>query len=142
MIYVGIYRGSSGIKMRSYEKGVRFERALVHKFWKCGWSAIRSAGSGSVNLPVPDVIAMKDGKIILIECKSTHKDRLSLGKAIRSLSEFRKRSGGRAYLAIKFQGRGERFFDIDAISNRNGYTISTSDDYLTLDTILGHQKIL
>ena len=50
--------------MKSYTKGAKFERELVWEFWNSGWVAIRAAGSGRISLPVPDIIALKNEKIM------------------------------------------------------------------------------
>lgn len=49
-----------------YRKGYIFERELKIKLEKEGWYVIRSGGSKK-----PDIIAAKNGKIIVIECKSS-----------------------------------------------------------------------
>ncbi|MCX6695623.1 MAG: Holliday junction resolvase, partial [Candidatus Altiarchaeota archaeon] len=71
-----------------YKKGSDFERFIVNSFWERGWVALRAAGSGKTDKPLPDVIAVKNGRIILIECKTTTKDRLSLHKAVDNLMDF------------------------------------------------------
>lgn len=125
--------------MTKYEKGAKFERALVRDFWKHGWSAMRSAGSGNTSLPSPDVVAAKDGKIILVECKSTSKEKLHLKGAILSLHEFSKISGGRAYISVKFLRKEPRFYEIDGFIRKKKFTISIKDGYLSLGAIIGMQ---
>lgn len=125
--------------MTRYEKGAKFERALVHKFWEHGWTAMRSAGSGNTSLPSPDIIALKDRKIILVECKSTAREKLNLKGAILSLYDFSKISGGRAYIAIKFLRKDPRFYSIDGFLQRKRFTVSIKDDFMGFDTILGRQ---
>ncbi len=128
--------------MSRYEKGANFEREIMNEFWKHGWAAMRSAGSGAVSMPVPDVIGIRKNRLVLIECKTTKSNRLSLKKAILSLKRFSEISGGKAYIGIKFYKEKPRFFDIDEILSRKNFTISLNDSYLTLDSILGEQRIL
>ena len=40
-------------------------------FWANGFAALRSAGSGSMKYPSPDILAAKNGKMLAIECKIT-----------------------------------------------------------------------
>jgi len=125
--------------MTRYEKGAKFERALVHDFWERGWSAMRSAGSGNTSLLSPDVIAAKDGEMILIECKSTGREKLNIKKSIISLYEFSKISGGRAYIAVKFLRKEPRFYEIGGFMKKKKFSISIKDDYLSLDAVIGMQ---
>jgi len=125
--------------MTRYEKGAKFERALVHKFWEHGWTAMRAAGSGTTSLPAPDVIAIRDEDIILVECKSTSREKLNLKGAILSLHEFSRISGGGAYIAVKFLRKEPRFYRVDKFLQRKKFTVSTKDDYQNFDTILGRQ---
>jgi len=103
---------------------------------------MRAAGSGSTKHPVPDVIAVKDGRIILVECKTTSKDRLSLKKAVEGLKKFAKTSGGEAYLAIKFDKQKPRFYDICDLLVVDKYTITDKDDYLSFEQLIGVQSRL
>jgi Holliday junction resolvase len=125
--------------MSRYSRGADFERKLVTEFWGRGWAAVRAAGSGTRREPVPDVVAVKDGRVIVVECKTTHKDRLSLKPAILSLAEFTSVAGGDAYIAIRFFRQQPRFYSIKNLLARDDYTITDKDGYMNLDTILGEQ---
>lgn len=61
--------------MSSYRKGRRFEYDVMKTLRALGWLTIRSAGSHGI-----DIVAIKDGMVILIECKSeaTEADRRRL----------------------------------------------------------------
>jgi Holliday junction resolvase len=128
--------------MSIYRRGADFERALVSEFWRRGWAAVRAAGSGTRREPVPDIIAVKDGKVIVVECKVTKKDRLSLKAAIKQLADFTRVSGGRGYIAVRFFRKKPRFYSIKDLLGRGGYTIRDGDEYLSLDTVIGEQKRL
>jgi len=128
--------------MNKYQKGARFEREIIRKFWKYGWTAVRSAGSGSIKFPVPDVIAIKDGKILLIECKVTKKDRLNVKKAATELKKFSDIAKCDAYICIKFQKKEPRFYSIDALISKKNYSIGINDKYLSIETIVGEQSLL
>ena len=128
--------------MSRYEKGANFERELVAKFWRHGWASMRAAGSGTSSFPVPDVIGIRGDKIIIVECKTTKKDRLSLKKAILSLKKFSDICDGKAYIAIKFFKKEPRFFELNKLLLRKGYTVTIHDRFLNLDSLLGEQKTL
>ncbi|OYT42097.1 MAG: hypothetical protein B6U86_01005 [Candidatus Altiarchaeales archaeon ex4484_43] len=128
--------------MTNYQKGARFERDIVNELWEHGWAAIRAAGSGTVGFPVPDVIGIKDRKVIVIECKATRKDKINLKKAALSLKKLSDISKARAYIAVKFYKKRPRFFDIETLISRGNYSVSSNDNHLSLDSILGEQVTL
>ncbi|MFH0861308.1 MAG: Holliday junction resolvase Hjc [Candidatus Altiarchaeota archaeon] len=128
--------------MNRYKKGADFEREVVAEFWNRGWGAIRSAGSGTVSHPVPDVIAARDGKILAIECKTTRNDRLSLKEAMLNLREFSQRAGCRAYLGIKFYREKPRFYELEGLLKKRNYTVNSKDGFLTFDSLVGEQERL
>ncbi|MDD3159438.1 MAG: Holliday junction resolvase Hjc [Candidatus ainarchaeum sp.] len=51
-------------------KGANAERELIKLLDKIGYAVLRVAGSGVNPLPCPDVVALKNGKIIAFECKA------------------------------------------------------------------------
>ncbi|MBU0761684.1 MAG: hypothetical protein KKD39_01550 [Candidatus Altiarchaeota archaeon] len=128
--------------MSIYRRGADFERFLVTEFWGRGWAAVRAAGSGTRAEPVPDVLAAKNGKIIIVECKTTKKDRLSLSTAIKQLAEFQKTSGGKAYIAVRFFRQRPRFYPLEELLKKKNRTIHDTDSYQSIDTILGEQNTL
>ena len=128
--------------MNRYAKGANFERKIVSDFWAHGWASMRAAGSGTISFPVPDVIAVKDGRIIAVECKTTSKDRLSLKKEILEMKTFMDICKGEAYIAIKFHKKEPRFYGIAKILGQGDYTIAESDPFLSFDVILSEQKTL
>ncbi|MBW6451203.1 MAG: hypothetical protein K0B02_00550 [DPANN group archaeon] len=58
-----------------YKKGYAFERLLKLELEADGWKVIRSGGSKK-----PDMIAGKNGKIIIIECKSSKNSKVYIDK--------------------------------------------------------------
>ncbi len=128
--------------MSRYEKGAKFERELVGKFQEQGWIALRAAGSGTVKFIIPDVVAIKNDKVILIECKSTKKEKLSLKEAILSLKKIKHLSQAKIYLAVKFHREKPRFYPLEKLLQKKNFTISIKDNYLTFDKILGIQSSL
>lgn len=51
-------------------KGTNYENELERRLWKEGWASFRVAGSGTVSHESADVVAQKDGKLIMFEVKS------------------------------------------------------------------------
>jgi Holliday junction resolvase len=56
--------------MAHYNKGANAERELIHILHDKGFAVLRVAGSGVSPLPSPDVVALKNGRIIAFECKA------------------------------------------------------------------------
>jgi len=56
--------------MAHYNKGANAERELIHTLSDMGFAVLRVAGSGVSPLPSPDVVALKNGKILAFECKA------------------------------------------------------------------------
>ncbi len=126
--------------MAFYRKGANFERSLVRRFWDSGFTAVRAAGSGSAPFPIPDIIAMKDQRVIIIECKTTKKNSFRLDKSdVEKLRAFRSRADCEAYIAVKFDREKPRFFPLDLLS---GMKISKSDTSISFETLIGLQQTL
>jgi Holliday junction resolvase len=117
-------------------KGTNAERELVKKFWATGWAAIRSAGSGSMHFPSPDILAGNKVRRLAVESKVTKEDKKYFPKEeIRQLLNFSSYFGAEPWLAIKFPDVGwvfvnpedleegkESFSFSQAMSERKGLT--------------------
>ena len=91
--------------MSTKSKGTNAERELIHNFWANGFAAIRSAGSGSMKYPSPDILAAKKNRILAIECKITKKENKYFEKKeIVDLLKFSKMFGAEPLIAVKFKG--------------------------------------
>ncbi|NPA62002.1 MAG: hypothetical protein GXN95_00415 [Methanococci archaeon] len=96
-----------------YRKGSSFERELKKLLEEEGFAVVRSAGSKGV-----DIIAGKDGKILIFECKSSSKSKFYINREdIEKLITFSKVFGGTPYLAVKFDGE-VLFVDPNLLSTR------------------------
>lgn len=78
-------------------------------FWKSSWVCSRCAGSGSMPLPMPDLIAGKAGRILAIECKSGKDKRYLTKKEVDELKEFGSKLGAEAWIGARFNNN-EWFF--------------------------------
>ena len=56
--------------MARYAKGANAEREMARILWDYGFAMVRAAGSGKSTLPSPDMVAVKNGRIIAFECKA------------------------------------------------------------------------
>ncbi|MBI4738136.1 Holliday junction resolvase [Candidatus Woesearchaeota archaeon] len=89
--------------MRVKSKGINAERELIHLFWKHGWAAIRTAGSGSNHYPSPDIIAGNAIRRVALECKVTKEIKQYLTKKeVTELQEYSKKFGAESWIAVKF----------------------------------------
>ena len=106
--------------MKTYSKGVRGEREILHYLNYKGFSVCRIPSSGSYISPV-DVIAMKKGLILGLEVK-THKEKPRLKKKqLQSFKKWCKNAGAFAFLAWRAPNNKWLFLRIeDAEQNRYG----------------------
>jgi len=104
--------------MSKKSKGSNAERELIHKFWANGFAAIRSAGSGSMKYPSPDILVAKNNRIKAIECKVTKDLHKYFDKReISDLKEFSDIFNAEPYVAVKFKGRDWFFFKINDLKD-------------------------
>jgi len=100
--------------------GFARERDLARLLWRKGFACVRGPASGAKakRIIYPDLVAIKNGKIFVIEVKTREKretiyiERLKIERLV----EFSKRAGGRAFLAIKYMDGSEwRFIPIEKL---------------------------
>ncbi len=97
--------------MRRKAKGIRAERELMDLFWRGGLATLRVAGSGSTSHPSTDLIAAVDGRIFVIEVKTTSKDYVYIRKEeVDSLQKLSAMMGAESWIAIKFSKERGKFF--------------------------------
>jgi len=106
--------------IKPYKKGYRAERDLVHILAKRGYMAVRTPRSGRIGLPSPDIIAAKNGKLIVIECKSRRKGFQIPLEQLNELKEWEEKAGAKAYVALKISRKGFFFIDLVHVINNNG----------------------
>ncbi len=99
---------------KKYFKGYKLERKVKDMLERDGWYVVRSAGSKK-----PDLIAAKDGKIVVIECKATSKETLYLDKEeVKNLVDVSKHFNAQPMYAVKYNGK-IYFFFLDKIKERD-----------------------
>ncbi len=113
------------VRTRSFQH----ERELARKLWKLGFAVVRGPASGAKakNIVQPDLIAIKNRNIYIIEIKTSNKLRNIYVEdtQIEKITEFAKRSGGKPMIAVKIIGSGKwKFIDIEKlVKTGNKYRI-------------------
>ncbi len=107
---------------KNKKKGINAERDLIHAFWAREWTACRVAGSGSMRYPGPDIIAIKQGKSLAIECKITKNTTKYLKKEeIEALKEYSQKSGSTALIAVKFPKQEWAFLEPEKLEETESH---------------------
>jgi len=84
-------------------KGTKGENELIKTFNESGWSAIRSAGSGSSRYPSPDILAANAIRRLAIECKVTKDTKKYFqNREIEQLQLFSQKFGAESWVGVKF----------------------------------------
>jgi Holliday junction resolvase len=96
--------------MKNKKKGSNAERELLLEFFKKGFAVLRVAGSGSSSLPCPDLIAIKKGSGVSIECKTKKGLYLNIKQCqIEELKIWEETSGFKSYVAWRL-GKDKWYF--------------------------------
>lgn len=93
----------AGKTVNIYRIGYLVERKLALRLWRLGFAVIRAPASGRARkLFYPDLVAMKDGKILVIEVKALKKPHeVKIDKErYTKLLLYAMRAGGKAYLVV------------------------------------------
>lgn len=103
----------------SYRKGYMSERELVHKLHKKGFMVVRTPRSGRMNIPLPDIIAVKKGRIIVIECKSRKNGFTVPMDQLEQLRKWESLGGASAFIGWKIPYKGWSFLKLnDVVMNK------------------------
>ena len=82
---------------------------------------IRAPHSGSIGLASPDVIAAKDGKLIVLECKSREEAFTVPPEQLEELKNWQEVAPAHAYIAWKLNRRGWTFLRLDDVAANAGH---------------------
>ena len=95
-------------------KGSRRERELLEFLTKKGFVVHRVAGSGLKEEAICDLVAVKDGKVQFIECKSKKKAYYSKEhlNQLNELIKIAKTCKAKPILAVKLNYKEWQFFDL------------------------------
>lgn len=113
--------------MSSKSKGYKAEVELLHMFWSRKWACLRSAGSGSMKYPGPDLIASNKSRRLAIECKSISKNKKYLDNHdVEQLKEFCDIFGAEPWFAVRFAKMEWLFLGLEDIEKTgNGFVIDS-----------------
>lgn len=93
-----------------HSKGANAERELMRLFFDKGFSVVRIAGSGTSPLPAPDIVALKRGRIIAVECKARKARNLAIDVGqMGELVGWAKRAGAEPFVGWKVPRKGWLF---------------------------------
>src|SRR3989344_5748945 len=111
--------------MTNKTKGSNAERELLHMFWAKGFAAIRSAGSGSMKYPGPDLLVGNLVRRMSIECKSSKTNKIYLTEAdVNQLNNFSKVFDAHPWFAVRFAKKEWLFVSIEDLAKTpTGYVI-------------------
>ena len=108
--------------MNTKAKGTAGERELIHFLNDNGFSAIRSAGSGSMKYPSPDILAGNAIRRLAIECKVTaDKKKYFSPEEVEQLNFFAKNFGAEAWIAVKFPAQPWYFVMLEDLENTGSH---------------------
>lgn len=111
--------------MGNKSKGSNAERELLHMFWGKGLACLRSAGSGSMKYPGPDLLVGNLVRRMAIECKSSKDNKIYLNEHdVSQLKEFSKVFDARPWFAVKFFRKDWLFVGVEDLQKTlTGYVI-------------------
>ncbi len=107
------------------KKGYRFERELIHMFWRRGFAAVRVPASGSISYPVPDIIAGNGNRYLAIEVKMRSKLPVYIPREdVENLIKFSETFGAEPFIAVRIPNMGWRFLSLNNLKRtKNGYKV-------------------
>lgn len=95
-----------------HAKGANAERELMHLLFDLGFSVVRIAGSGVSPLPAPDIVALRKGRVIAVECKARKAKNLAVStEQMQQLLGWCDRAGAEAIVGWKVPHKGWFFLE-------------------------------
>ena len=133
--------------MSHYNKGASAERELIKTLFNQGFAVLRVAGSGVSPLPSPDVVALKDGRILAFECKAWKGKHLAIEtKTFNDEVQWARTAGAHFFVAWKIPREGWLFITPESFHNAGkNYLISLIEAKkcsTTLEVLIGNQTTL
>ncbi len=106
--------------VKSYSKGYRAEWSLTHILAKRGYMVVRTPRSGRIGLASPDIIAAKNGRLIVIECKSREGAFTIPEGQLNELMEWEEKALAVAYIAWKTSRKDWLFLTLKDVAGNKG----------------------
>ena len=128
--------------MAHYAKGANAERELIHTLSDMGFAVLRVAGSGVSPLPSPDVVALKDGRILAFECKAWKGNYLAIPcVTMNDETNWAKTAGAEFFIGWKIPREGWLFVKVSHFHNAGkNFMISIEEakkNSVSLQTLTG-----
>jgi Holliday junction resolvase len=125
-----------------HSKGANAERELMHLFFQAGFSVVRIAGSGTSPLPAPDIIAIRKGRIIAVECKARKASHLAISVGqIKELGDWAARAGSESLIGWKIPRKGWFFLKPGQFNKTSKFFIISQKDAMkkgeSLEDVIG-----
>ncbi len=112
-----------------HSKGANAERELMHLFFNAGCSVVRIAGSGTSPLPAPDIIALKKGRIIAVECKARKAKNLAITvQQMQELVGWSKKAGAKPFVGWRIPRKGWLFLRPKQLHNTGKFFLISLKD--------------
>ena len=114
----------------------------MHLFFARGFSVVRIAGSGTSPLPAPDIIAIKNKRIVAVECKARKAKNLaiSIGQG-GELLDWAEKAGGEPWIGWKIPRKGWFFLKTGQMRDTGRFfTINQANEMSkgkSLDEVIG-----
>lgn len=132
--------------MNRYSKGANAERELIRIFWGKGFAVARTAGSGSSQLPMPDLIVLGKKRKMVLESKAWKGNYLSIREEqMLELFKWQELGGAEIFVAWKYPNKGWIFIDPKHFNKKKHYSLSYANAQrkgVPLEVLLGEQKQL
>ena len=106
--------------VKRYFKGYLAEWQLTHKLSEMGFMVVRTPRSGRINLASPDIIAAKNSRLIVIECKSRKSGFKVPPEQLDELREWKVKARAKAYIGWKVARRGWFFLKLNDVIKNGG----------------------
>lgn len=109
-------------------KGSNGERFILKKFWENNWACLRTAGSGSMTFPAPDLIAGNNIRRVAVECKMTKDESKYFSKEeIENLQKFSNYFGTESWVCVKLSSNPWYFLTIEDLNQTEKNFVATKN---------------
>ncbi len=106
--------------VKKYAKGYRAERLLLQELSKLGYMVMRAPHSGSSSIASPDIVAVKNGRVIAIECKAREEAFKIEEDQLLQLKQWEEMGGAVPYIAWKISREEWKFIHLKNVMEKDG----------------------
>lgn len=105
--------------IQKYKKGYMAEWNLTRELSELGYLVLRAPHSGASGLPSPDIVALKNNNLFVIECKA-HASGFKIEQDQLDQLKLWQTHGAKAYICWKIARKGWHFMHLDDVMANNG----------------------